>query len=301
MRTKLLLPPLLWILIFSGCITEIPLPNENITPKGSVIHLYMQPDSILILKTAQVVGILDNTFRPSNATIDISKNHEASTRFLWYAEGVFTNPYTILKARDSFSIKYVSDIDSFSITGQLPSEIHIIKVDTSTDIISGIGSTQSFVIKFKDSALDRNYYRIWAKRKVIIYLRNASHQIIDSTISWKTMKIDGTDLNFIRNNYNNYTDEEILFSDDNFNGVTNSFKVYNLLPFANSKTEKTMAVIITVENINASLYQYFNSRAAHIWQQKSITQLPGQLQGNIPNGYGVIGGLTKDEWLIQYQ
>jgi hypothetical protein len=114
------------------------------------------------------------------------------------------------------------------------------------------------------------------------------------------LKIDGNEIPFQRNNYNNYTDYEILFSDETFNGVLSSLEFYNLLPFSNTKTEKTLSVTITLDNLTKALFDYYNSRAAHLWNQRSITQLPGPIQSNIPNGYGVIGGKTQVSWTIKY-
>jgi hypothetical protein len=128
----------------------------------------------------------------------------------------------------------------------------------------------------------------------------SSGQKLDSAIEWQTMKIDGNETPFVRNNFNNYTEQEILFSDEIFNGVLSTFRFHNLLPFQNTTSEKTMSVLVTLENISFATYQYYNSRAEHLWSQKSITQLPGPVQTNIPKGYGVLGASTSVKWLIVY-
>jgi hypothetical protein len=292
-----------WLAVFCGlmsCSREIPLPKSVEIANGSVIHMFLQPDSNIVADCSKVVGIL-NPFEPeSNAKIKIQINASPPFQLNNNSLGIYSNQMVKVKARDTVWVHYTSPTDSFDLTEIVPSNISFIKTDSLTEPVAGIGITQGFKIQFQDSAVDQNYYRIYAKRLIRKYTLDQNNNITDSLQYWETMKIDGNDLPFLRNNYNNYTEQEILFSDETFNGVLATFHFYNLLPNPNNKTEKTLSTIITLENLSKPLYDYYNSRAAHIWSQKSITQLPGPLTGNVPNGYGVIGAFTNCKWVIKY-
>lgn len=284
-----------------SCSREIPLPKSAEIEHGTVIHVFLQPDSLIVANCSKVVGILDPFEPESQAKIKLQIN--SSLPFILDDKGLgnYSNTHFTLKARDTISIHYLSPTDSFHLVEIMPSTVAFLKTDTITEPIAGIGITQGFKIQFQDSAVDQNYYRIHAKRLIRKYTRNKNNQITDSAEFWEILRIDGNDLPFVRNNYNNYTEQEILFSDETFNGVLATFHFYNLLPNPNNQTDKTLSAIITLENLSKPLYDYYNSRAAHLWSQKSITQIPGPLTGNVPNGYGVIGAFTQCKWVIKYR
>jgi hypothetical protein len=288
------------ILGFSSCSREILAPFQDNTATGPVIQCILNTDSVQNLLYSKVVKIDENFAPISDATIDLVIHNKNRFSFSSNQPGVYKIEPCILYPRDSFSVFFISPTDTFSVTDAMPSTIAFTKTDTFTQAIAGIGTTQNFMIQIKDSAIDENYYKISAKREVKKYIYNNSNQIADSTITWESLKIDGNEIPFQRNNYNNYTDYEILFSDETFNGVLSSLEFYNLLPFSNSKSEKTLSVTITLDNLTKALFDYYNSRAAHLWNQKSITQLPGPVESNIPKGYGVIGGKTQASWNIKY-
>jgi len=288
------------VYLMMGCSREIPLPKSADIASGSVIHVFLQPDSSIQANCSKVVGIL-NPFEPvTDASITIQINSNLPFPLTTVNPGIYSNSLSKLKARDTVVINYRTTSDSFELKQIIPSNIVFNKTDSLTEPIAGIGITQGFKIQFQDSAIDQNYYRIYGKRLIRKYSRDKNNNITDSTQFWETMRIDGNDLPFVRNNYNNYTEQEILFSDETFNGVLATFHLYNLLPNQNTNVEKTLRVTITLENLSKPLFDYYNSRAAHLWSQKSITQLPGSLTSNIPIGYGVIGAFTFCSWVINY-
>ncbi len=290
----------LLVCLIASCSREIVVPQPAQTATGPVVLCALESDSFHTISYSRVVGISE-VFKPqTSASILLSVGNRISNSATMQSPGYFQINHFQLHARDSFTFSLISPLDTVHVSDVMPSNIFFTKTDTATQAVAGIGITQVFTIQFKDSAIDENYYRISAERQVRKYTLDPFGKPIDSATEWETMKIDGNETPFVRNNFNNYTETEILFSDDIFNGVLSNFKFYNLLPFRNSKSEKTLSVKITLENISLALYQYYNSRAEHLWSQRSITQLPGPVQGNIPKGYGVIGGSTKDEWVIVY-
>lgn len=294
--------PLTFIpLLLFACVSEINVPSSTQTAKGPVVKTLLTPDSTIIAYCSKVVDITSPFYSEihANATIKTAYNRkEESFSLLKPGEYVWKST---LQAKDSFYFHYANAEDTFLITDRLPTKIVIAKIDTATQLIPGIGNTQTFTVHFKDSALYANFYRVYVIQKIQKYTLNSAGNIIDSAIAFETMKVDGTELPFLRNSYNSYTDKELLFDDETFNGVEANFEFYNLTPFTNSKSKKLLAHTIVLENITESLYNYYNTEAAHIWQQQSITQTPGMVKSNIPNGYGVVGGFTADVFTILYK
>jgi hypothetical protein len=56
---------------------------------------------------------------------------------------------------------------------------------------------------------------------------------------------------------------------------------------------------VVIENLDVDLYNYYNSRNAHLWQQSSIIQTPTQVQGNLGSVFGVIGAYSVDAFTIK--
>jgi hypothetical protein len=74
---------------------------------------------------------------------------------------------------------------------------------------------------------------------------------------------------------------------------------YTTDPLAKTTKERPVSIEFHFEYISKSLYEFYNTRNAHIWQQQSISQLPGMIKGNVPGAYGVVGAYTSDFKLIQ--
>ena len=286
--------------LLAGCSRDIVVPQPDQLASGPVVECILEPTNNHNIAYSRVVGISE-PFQPlSTANIQLKVGRNVSGLAINSSPGQFTLSNFPLNPRDTVEFTLVSPKDTLFVQEIMPSNIAFTKTDTLTQAVAGIGVTQVFTVQFQDRAIDENYYRITAKQQVRKYTLGAGGRPIDSITEWKIMKIDGNETPFVRNNFNNYTEQEILFSDEIFNGVLASFRFYNLLPFKNSASEKTLSVVITLENISFSLYQYYNTRAEHLWSQKSITQLPGPVQSNVPNGYGVVGASINANWVIVY-
>lgn len=288
------------LVLLSACNKDIvvPLPDQKIS--GPVVECILSTDSTHKIYYSKVVAISE-PFKPlTDANIFLETRLKRSSKSAYSSPGIFTVSKFPLNPRDTVTFELTSSTDTISLTEVMPSSIAFTKTDTSKQAVAGIGITQLFTIQFRDSAIDQNYYRLSAKRQFRKYTLNTVGLPIDSSTEWQPLKIDGNEAPFLRNNFNNYTEQEILFSDEIFNGVLSTFTFHNLIPFKNSLNEKTLSVIITLENLNFSAYQYYNTRAEHLWSQKSITQTPGPVQSNIPNGYGVVGAKTQTNWEVVY-
>lgn len=290
------------ILILSGCEPDYVVPIQNQAPKGQVVKTILEPGELTVAYCNRATGITQPHFLETAVTIQVKNPKSTSINtFNFFQPGIYQWNCT-LRPRDSFLFVYQGIIDTFSVADKIPSAIRIQSVDTSTAIVPGIGKTQVFTIRFRDSAIDKNWYQLQVKRQFIRYtFKPGSPLPADSQILTENMRIDGNELPFIRNAYNNYTDRSILFTDEIFNGVNTKFQFHNLKPWSTNPNEKTLSVEIRLENLSQSLYNYLNTEAAHLWQKQSVTQLPNPLFSNVPQGFGVIGAKTSDHKTIPYQ
>jgi hypothetical protein len=276
-------------------------PIQNQAPEGQVVKVVLEPNESVFAYCTRATGITQPHFLETHIAIQVQNPKISNTEYFnFFESGTFQWNCT-LKPRDSFLFTYQGILDTFTVADKIPSAVTIQSLDTSTAIIPGIGKTQVFTIRFRDSAIDKNWYQLIAKRQFIRYTYSQGSSLPnDSQILNETIRIDGNELPFIRNSYNNYTDKSILFSDEIFNGVNAKFQFHNLKPWPSTAIEKTISVEIRLENLSQPLYNYLNTEAAHLWQKQSVTQLPNPLFTNVPNGYGIIGAKTSDKKTIKY-
>ena len=276
-----------------SCIDEVPIIQNSNSPQSLVIHTFIHPDSFVFATVSEVSQITNTYNWINNANLSIQSKSKGLFAFNINGSGQYSLNQNF-SPNDSlwFQIKHALLNDIVSV--KIPSRIHIKRLDTFTTLISNVGKTKAYRIYFKDSAYNKNYYRIYGVRHFKKYTIDAILGKVDSFLYKDKLPIGGTEVCFSRNSYNNYTTKEILFSDEIINGTELKLEFYETLSRAVSNTIILYQIDIYLENIDVNIFNYLNSRNAHIWQQNSITQLPTSVIGNIANGFGVIGGYTDD-------
>ena len=97
---------------------------------------------------------------------------------------------------------------------------------------------------FKDSAYNRNFYRLYCLRTFKKYTLDKDGKKIDSVSQTERVAISGNEIPFLRNPYNSYTTKEILFSDETFNGVAARFEIFETLIKSNSNIFKSYVIFL---------------------------------------------------------
>lgn len=276
-----------------SCIDEVPIIQISDSPKSLVIHSFIHPDSFVNATVSEVSAISSVYNWINNANLTILSRSKGLFPFGNYGNGSYKLNQNFLP-NDSLKFQFTHSLLNGIVPIKIPSRIHIKRLDTFTTLISNVGKTKAYRIYFKDSAYNTNYYRIYGVRHFKKYTIDAVLGKVDSFFYEDKLPIGGTEVCFSRNSYNNYTTKEILFSDEIINGTESRLEFYETLPRAVSNSIVLYQIDIYLENIDVNIYNYLNSRNAHIWQQNSITQLPTSVIGNIANGFGVIGGYTND-------
>jgi hypothetical protein len=276
-----------------SCIEEVPIVQISASPKTLVIHSFIHPDSFLNATVSEVSQITSSYIWINDANLTILSKSKGLFSFNGNGNGKYAMNQNFLP-NDSLKFQISHSLLTDIIPIKIPSRIHIKRLDTFTTLISNVGKTKAYRIYFKDSAYNTNFYRIYGVRHFKKYTIDAVLGKVDSFLYEDKLPIGGTEVCFTRNSYNNYTTKEILFSDEIINGTELRLEFYETLPRAVSNAIVLYQIDIYLENIDVNIFNYLNSRNAHIWQQNSITQLPTSVIGNIVNGFGVVGGYTND-------
>jgi len=281
------------IIGLQSCIDEVPFFQNSDSPKSLVIHTFIHPDSFLNATVSEVSQITSVYNWINNANLSIRSKSKGLFTFINNGKGNYSMNQNFLP-NDSLKFQITHALLNDIIPIKIPSKIYIKRLDTFTTLISNVGKTKAYRIYFKDSAYNTNCYRIYGVRHFKKYTIDAVLGKIDSFLYEDKLPIGGTEVCFLRNSYNNYTTKEILFKDEIINGTESRLVFYETLPRSKSKSTVLYQIDIYLENIDINIFNYLNSRNAHIWQQNSITQLPTSVIGNISNGFGVVGGYTND-------
>lgn len=280
---------------FSSCVKEVPVDGKVEKPNAYFLNAFLTTDSQARIQLGKVSGISEPYDFVSDADVVlIAKGNRYPLTYLrdgWYSSSLFE-----VRPNDSVLVEVRHRGLSFAKTLRIPPKIKIQTVQTFPVIAGFIGRTQGFRVRFKDSAYTDNFYRIWVEERFWEYVKDTDGNA-DSVFRVRRLPIASTELAVLRNPYQTYTNRELLFADETFNGLTVGFEFYRSLgKLANERTESYKVV---VENVHQDLYHFYNDRNAHLWQQQSITQTPTRVEGNLGNVYGIFGAYQLDAFEVR--
>lgn len=296
---KFILQFILISLAITSCIDEVPLMSDNDVPQAIVVHSFINPDSNLNVNIAKVSNLNEPYIWISDAIVNVSRNRKDQSTLTYNSDGNYSSNLQF-RYNDSAYLSINHPLYQNEIALKVPSKVKIRQVDTFKALIGSVGKTRVFRIYFKDSAYNKNFYRLYCIRTFKKYTLDQNGNRIDSIRNTERVALGGNEIPFLRNPYNAYTTKEILFSDETFNGVAARYEVFETLIKSNAANYKTEYIDIYLENISESIYNYLNTRNAHLWQQNSITQLPSKVNGNMGVAYGVFGAYSTDRYRIQF-
>lgn len=286
----------LMAMLLSACVKEIPYPPVTGVPDLPVVHLYLSPDSSLRATCFRLAGLPDADRPEGNASLSLFRNGLPLGNATYAGAGIHVFSGNSFVSGDSFRLAgNIAGKTDFTVRGRIPNAIRISGSDTGRQPVPGVGQAFTFRLKFTDSALYSNYYRVFVRKVFRSYIYDYKGDLADSILKSEIISVYSTELPAIENNFNNYTSREVLFTDATFNGVRQEMVFYTTDRLRRTRLEKPLYLEIFLENLEKPLYHYYNTRNAHIWQQQSISQIPGVLQGNIPGAYGVVAASVSDK------
>lgn len=297
MKLKLIFTLAIIAVFGQQCIKEVDFNPTGTIETMPIFHAYMKAGESTKASFFSTDGVLnpDKPINNNNIKLSIGFND-------YYFNSTGNGNYELngnpLLANMKYKLSFDLNNKNYLVSGKVPNTLSIEALDTQTGPRATFG--KSFVIDFTftDSALYNNYYRVFLVKHYYLY-KKINKIIVDSTLESELISIYGNELAFVQNNFNNYTNKEILFDDITFNGVKNKYEVYTNANIRSDADSRTLKLELVLENIEPSLYNYYNSRNAHLWQQNSITQTPGIVVGNIPAGFGVVGTYTDVKYEIK--
>lgn len=299
MKNRMLLYIML-VFMLTGCVKEIPYNGNPDIPKLPVFHLFIGSDSSVQAECMQSAGMFETVKYIDGSTILAQQNNNAPVPGIQAGNGRYIFPGMKYKSGDIFRLDVgISGFSPFGLEGKVPNKIIIEKTDTGRVLIPGLGISYYMDFRFTDSALYDNYYRFQVYKISYKYSLNNQGQKTDSIKIRELISIYSSALPVAENNFNNYSSREILFSDATINGVQNTMRIHTTEKLMPTAQEKPLLLEIHLQNVEKTLYQYFNTRNAHIWQQQSISQVPGAVIGNLPGTLGVAGAYSEDVKIIQ--
>lgn len=281
------------IFLLNSCLKEEPYkPSADFTP-SLIVHAYISSDSQTMAWVSESSSILSKIAPVNNAGLSIKTKTSPIQNFASSTDGRYTLINNSIKPGDSFTFSCNHPLASFAISVMRPHLPSIASIDTQTRLNPFVGGTLNFDLRIKDSAAIENYYRLYVEKTVVEYIYDYQNILIDSQIVVDRIPIFGKEIAFIQNDYNKYNSEEILFTDATFNGVLEDFSFYTSDILIKTLKDRPLKVTVKVENLSRALYEFYNNRNAHIWQQKSIIQVPGSVSGNINNVIGIVGSSSS--------
>ncbi len=281
--------------ILNSCVKEIPADDTGLRPEAYYLNSFLCSDSQARVQLGLVSGIDEGYRYVTDAEVVlISKGNRYPMTYIregWYVSSIFK-----VLANDSLQVEVVHGNKGFTRNLRTPSRVQIKSVQRYPVVVSFLGRTDGFRLRFQDSAYMDNFYRLWVEERYWLYDRAEDGSIVDSVLKQRKLPISGTEISFLRNPYNVYSSRELLFNDVTFNGLNTVLEFYRTLGF--SKDERRVSYRIVLENLHPDLYSYYNDRNAHLWQQGSITQQPTKVVGNIDGVYGIFGLYQVSEFVV---
>jgi len=278
----------------SGCVKEIPYYPGNLSAPAPAVHCFITPDSIVSADCRLTAPFGSKDMPIANAYFSILKTNQAKDTTIYKGNGIHLFGSNSLNAGDTFIFKGNVNGYTFSISEIVPGDITINTFDTTRQLIPGIGRAFSVAVRFDDDAVLENHYRCYLYKTGYKYIYDYTGKLSDSFLQKDLISLYSDDLAAVDNDYNNYSSREVLFSDATFNGVKKYMVFYTADLLLKTAAERPTGIEFHLENISKSLCNFYNTRNAHIWQQQSISQLPGKIMGNVPGAYGVVGAYTGD-------
>ncbi len=287
------------LLTFTSCVKELDYQNNQKPGIKASLHTFLNPDSASSIELNRVVNITEKITGIDDAIIEITNvTNSVKSNFVHSKDGTYSGALNIA-SNDILNLNVQWDDQQYFAQTIVPNKPLIDTAFSELNFVGSVGYTRLFNFTLTDLAASNDFYRLYLMTKKMVYTLNSNNAIIDSSIIWEKSSISGEEIGFIRNSYNTYTTKELLFSDESFNGLTSSFVFYLTKP-NNESNSKVIQHRIVLENLPLELFDYYNSRNAHLWQQSSITQSPTPLSGNIPKMYGVFSAYNLTEYLLNY-
>lgn len=306
------------LIFFSSCEKEIEFNGEAVAPK-IVMNSFLTNDSTVKAHLTKSRFFLSNktTFDYiSNARVILFVNNRQHEELEHDNAGFYKGNY-IPKIGEEIRLEVrVPGHTVVEGTTRIPQKSNILSVDTTLvlrfsdtlrvefGVIAGIVRFYdcNITIRIRDNENEKNYYRMVAKRKLVVSEFDWSDE---SFMSFRLEGLDtqGTSLPDLLGSNDRNSDEH-LFTDEFFNGrefllrFKTDFSTIEMLPgfedYKPSYMNITDEVKINLQTIPQETYLYMLTRRSAGGVLDGVFAEPIQIFNNIRNGLGIVAAQTNN-------
>lgn len=275
---------------FSQCqkVVEIEIPVQ---PTKNVVNVIVTADSALGGYLYETVSVLSNdSFKPiGNASMQVfdSDNNPIAYQLLSSTGAYISNALAI--ENRCYNFKFSSSYGISQGIACVPSKPNIINVDTS--ISNQLGDTVlRLKIRVKDSLGYANYYRFTCIANEIFAIKPKAGGF-DTIYKWVNKAMTNNNLGLFVNEYN-YATNAFLLKDDKTDG-----QIFEADFSVGIKAQRAKQVIFRVDAIEESLFKYYRTLTAQQFFSTDPNAHYINVFSNVSNGYGIVGGQNRFQYL----
>jgi len=281
------------ILLFS-CEKEIELKQDDIKSRIVVNSIFSANDTVIVhLSESRNIlynngGTLPNI---EDATVKLYNDDIEFGTLIHQSEGFYTlnSPFPVEGQTYELKVTH-SKFDNVTTKSICPKSITISSVDTTRQ-----GEIMKYNFSIQDDGLQENYYSIQFITTLVY-----KNEITPGNFKNDTVTVNNTictrDINAeLEQDPNGLScDQEILYTDKNFNGQSYTFNIeQSILPEAIKST-------IIVRNISADLFKYKKTLQLYKANQDNPFGEPVQVYSNIKDGLGIFSGYSISKKIILF-
>lgn len=168
------------LILLSACVKEVSFDPDTF-PSIPAIHCFITPDSILIADCRLTAPFGSKDMPVANANFSIWKSGQQIDTSLYLGSGIHKFATNSAKAGDTLIFMGRGGaIRPFEIPVVVPGYTQINTLDTTRQLVPGIGRAFSVAIRFNDNAAIDNYYRCYLYKNAYKYVFDNTGKITDS-------------------------------------------------------------------------------------------------------------------------
>jgi hypothetical protein len=181
------------------------------------------------------------------------------------------NDFYIFKISRLSKVYWVNDVMPDTLVSKI--------IDTTRLLFQGVNQFFQFKFTIYDKSLLKNHYGI----KIKGIFENYRNQ--DTSISSEWLTIQTNDFILTQDAKSSFSNSNILFSDQYFNGQ-NKELIFGCANLFSSPNKKIKQLLVYSSSYSISAYNYFTSVNEHVYYQNDPFSLPAPIQGNVLGAYG---------------
>lgn len=280
---------IIFILIFISCrkviVLDLPVQKQTL-----VLNSNLTLDSFISINLALTQGITENApnYSINNAFISL---YDKDSNFIENLQNGGNGLYfsNTLKGIPNklYIAKIINQNTTYYTSDSIPNKSVAFIIDTARIIFQGKANYFNIDYKITDNQKQTNFYGLKLKRKYIQYF--TINNILDSIAKEEWINIDTRDFILTENEISQFSKKHILFNDRFFSQATRTIKFGNA-NILSSINQKTMALIINLEQYSPQAFNYYQTLNEHLFYQNDPFSQPSTVKGNMPNGYGAFVG-----------